>query len=76
LLAGMLIHWISHRRWVGADAAIGVVTTSSFALGVAVISTYPNFTRNIASALSATFSASPITTSGPSRWFRSPSSRR
>ena len=28
LLAGVLIHNISHRRWVGADAAIGVVTTS------------------------------------------------
>jgi ABC-type Mn2+/Zn2+ transport system permease subunit len=42
---------ISHRRWVGADAAIGVVTTSSFALGVAIVSTYRSFTRNVEAAL-------------------------
>jgi len=51
LFAGLLIHLISHRRWVGADAAIGVVTTASFALGVAIISTYRTFTRNIEAAL-------------------------
>jgi manganese/iron transport system permease protein/iron/zinc/copper transport system permease protein len=51
LLSGLLIHLISHRRWVGADAAIGVVTTSSFALGVAIVSTYRSFTRNIEAAL-------------------------
>jgi ABC-type Mn2+/Zn2+ transport system permease subunit len=51
LLAGALIHWVSRRRWVGADAAIGVVTTSSFALGVAIISTHRRFTRNIEAAL-------------------------
>ena len=51
LLSGGLIHWVSQRRWVGADAAIGVVTTSSFALGVALISTHRNFTRNIEAAL-------------------------
>ena len=51
LLAGLLIHLISHRRWVGADAAIGVVTTSSFALGVAIVSTHRSFTRNIEAAL-------------------------
>jgi len=51
LFAGWLFHLISHRRWVGADAAIGVVTTSSFALGVAIVSTYRSFTRNIEAAL-------------------------
>ena len=51
ILAALLIHRISRRRWVGADAAIGVVTTSSFALGVAIISTYRSFTRNIEAAL-------------------------
>jgi ABC-type Mn2+/Zn2+ transport system permease subunit len=51
LLAAFLINRISHRRWVGADAAIGVVTTSSFALGVAIVSTYRSFTRNIEAAL-------------------------
>jgi ABC-type Mn2+/Zn2+ transport system permease subunit len=51
LLAAFLIHRFSNRRWVGADAAIGVVTTSSFALGVAIVSTYRSFTRNIEAAL-------------------------
>ena len=51
LLSGVLIHWVSQRRWVGADAAIGVVTTSSFALGVALVSTHRSFTRNIEAAL-------------------------
>ena len=51
LLRRVLIHWFSHRPWVGADAAIGVVTTSSFALGVAIISTHRSFTRNIEAAL-------------------------
>jgi len=51
LLSATLIHLISHRRLVGADAAIGVVTTSSFAIGVAIVSTYRSFTRNIEAAL-------------------------
>ena len=51
LLSAALIHIISHRRLVGADAAIGVVTTSSFAIGVAIVSTYRSFTRNIEAAL-------------------------
>ncbi len=51
LLSGALIHGISRRRWVGADAAIGVVTTTSFAIGVAIVSTYRSFTRNIEAAL-------------------------
>jgi ABC-type Mn2+/Zn2+ transport system permease subunit len=51
LVAALLIHWISHRRLVGADAAIGVVTTASFALGVAIVSTYRTFTRNLEAAL-------------------------
>ncbi len=51
LVSAMLIHLISHRRLVGADAAIGVVTTSSFALGVAVVSTYRKFTLDFEAAL-------------------------
>ncbi len=51
LIAAGLIHLISHRRLVGADAAIGVVTTASFAVGVAIVSTYRSFTRNIEAAL-------------------------
>jgi manganese/iron transport system permease protein/iron/zinc/copper transport system permease protein len=51
LMAAALVHLIAYRRLVGADAAIGVVTTSSFAIGVAIISTYRRFTRNIEAAL-------------------------
>lgn len=51
LFNACLIHLISHRRLVGADAAIGVVTTSSFALGVAIISTHRRFTRDFEAAL-------------------------
>lgn len=51
LLNALLIHLISHRRLVGADAAIGVVTTSSFALGVAILSTHRRFTRDFEAAL-------------------------
>src|SRR5262249_2416955 len=50
LISAGLIHLISHRRLVGADAAIGVVTTSSFAIGVAIGWTYRSFTRNIEAA--------------------------
>lgn len=51
LVTAALIHLIAHRRLVGADAAIGVVTTASFAVGVAIVSTYRRFTRNIEAAL-------------------------
>jgi len=37
VLSAMLINGVSRRRKIGADAAIGVVTTASFALGVALI---------------------------------------
>src|SRR5438132_159197 len=39
------------RRFIAADAAIGIITTSSFALGVALISHYHKFTRNFDAAL-------------------------
>src|SRR5205823_15055721 len=51
LWAAFLFHLISHRRCVGAHAAVGVVTTSSFALGVAIVSAPRSFTRNIEAAL-------------------------
>ena len=66
LLAGVLIHWISHRRWVGADAAIGVVTTSSFALASR---SFPRTGPSRATSRprsSATSSASPGPTTGSS----------
>ena len=39
------------RKFIGADAAIGIITTASFALGVALISRYRTFTRNFDAAL-------------------------
>lgn len=39
------------RRQVSADAAIGIVTTASFAFGVALISRARSFTRNFEAAL-------------------------
>lgn len=42
---------VQRRRFLGADAVIGVVTTASFALGVVIISRYRTFTRNFEAAL-------------------------
>lgn len=46
-----VINAITRRRPVGADAAIGVVTTASFAFGVALISRYGSFTRDFEAIL-------------------------
>ena len=51
LFSAWLIHVLSRRRGIGADAAIGVVTTASFAVGVALISRARRFTRNFEAAL-------------------------
>ena len=40
-----------YRQFIAADAAIGVVTTGSFALGVALVSHYKTFTRSFDAAL-------------------------
>lgn len=40
-----------HRPAIGADAAIGIVTTASFAVGVALVSRYRGFTRSFDAAL-------------------------
>ncbi|HRA48016.1 MAG TPA: metal ABC transporter permease [Thermomicrobiales bacterium] len=50
-LSALLINATARRRNIGADAAIGIVTTASFALGVALISRYRTFTRNFEAAL-------------------------
>ena len=50
-LSAMLINLAARRRSISADAAIGIVTTSSFALGVALISRFKNFTRSFDAAL-------------------------
>ena len=50
-LAALLINQTVRRTRVSADAAIGVVTTASFAIGVALISRYRHFTQNFDAAL-------------------------
>lgn len=51
LASALLIHGVARRRSIGADAAIGVITTASFAVGIAMISRYSSFTRNFDAAL-------------------------
>lgn len=50
-LSALLIQATSRRRDIGADAAIGIITTASFALGVAIISKSRSFTLNFEAAL-------------------------
>lgn len=49
--AAFLINVLSRRREISGDAAIGVITTSAFALGVALISREGRFTRDFEAAL-------------------------
>lgn len=50
-LAAVLINQTVRRTRISADAAIGVITTASFAIGVALISRYRSFTRSFDAAL-------------------------
>jgi len=50
-IAAILINQTVRRTKIGADAAIGVITTASFAVGVALISRYRRFTRSFDAAL-------------------------
>lgn len=50
-LSAILINLTARSRKIGADAAIGIITTSSFAIGVALISRTRGFTRNFEAAL-------------------------
>ena len=51
LLSGLLIGRVSSRRIVGADAAIGVVTTASFAIGLAILAHAGQASRSIDAVL-------------------------
>jgi manganese/iron transport system permease protein/iron/zinc/copper transport system permease protein len=51
LVSALLINTVARRRTIGADAAIGVVTSTSFAIGIAIISQTGSFTRNFEAAL-------------------------
>ena len=50
-LSALLINLTTRRRGISADAAIGIVTTASFAFGVALISRFRGFTRSFDAAL-------------------------
>ena len=50
-VSALLINLTTRKRSISADAAIGIVTTSSFALGIALLSRYKNFTRSFDAAL-------------------------
>ena len=50
-LSALLINATARRGKVGTDAAIGIVTTASFAIGVALISKTRSFTRDFEAAL-------------------------
>jgi ABC-type Mn2+/Zn2+ transport system permease subunit len=49
--AALLINQTTRRYRIGADAAIGIITTASFAIGVALISRVRKFTTNFEAAL-------------------------
>lgn len=51
LASALMVNRVARRQAIGADAAIGVITTASFALGVALISQSRTFTRNFEAAL-------------------------
>ncbi|HLA92069.1 MAG TPA: metal ABC transporter permease [Actinomycetota bacterium] len=51
LVSAVLILLIARRRSIGADAAIGVITSASFAIGAVIISVIGSFTRNFEAAL-------------------------
>jgi manganese/iron transport system permease protein/iron/zinc/copper transport system permease protein len=50
-ISALMINATTKRRQIGADAAIGIITTASFAFGVALISRANSFTRNFDAAL-------------------------
>ena len=50
-LSAILITLTTRKRVIAADAAIGIITTASFALGIALISRYRTFTRSFEAAL-------------------------
>lgn len=50
-LSALMIGWVTRRRAIGADAAIGVVTTASFALGLAVFKVFDGPRKNFDAAL-------------------------
>ena len=50
-LCAQLIALTAKKKKIASDAAIGVITTASFALGIVLISRYKSFTRDFEAAL-------------------------
>ncbi len=50
-LSALLIAWTTRKNPIGSDAAIGIITTASFALGIAIISRSQSFTRDFEASL-------------------------
>ena len=50
-LSAVLINLTTRKRSINADAAIGIITTASFALGIALISRFKGFTLSFEAAL-------------------------
>lgn len=44
--SALLIGWVTRRRAIGSDAAIGVITTASFAIGLALLKTFGSAGKN------------------------------
>lgn len=51
VVSGVLIGRIARRRIIGADAAIGVVTTASFAIGLALLNRFGQAKKSIEAVL-------------------------
>ena len=51
LASALLIGRVTRRRVIGADAAIGVITTASFALGLVLLNVYGSPGRSLEAAL-------------------------
>ena len=50
-VSAVLINLATKKKTIRADAAIGIITTASFALGIAIISKFKTFTRGFDAAL-------------------------
>ena len=50
-ISALLITLTTRKKQIGSDAAIGIITTASFALGIALISRFKTFTRSFDAAL-------------------------
>ncbi len=49
--SALMINRVTRRRMIGSDAAIGVITTASFALGLALLAIFGGVGRNFDAAL-------------------------